>query len=262
VAFPIPARFVEQPFCLDVGADGAMLALDRDGWRVSVARAGGRPAAFRPPQRSVAARFAGEHLLLLGEDDVLRTVAPDGTPVGETKLRAGATRFAVTASGGVLVAYGRRGAATHGVTLERIGAHPAVHRDPAILDVATLAIESGAAWILGTGAQAPGARASRLRPKPQGFAPLEVVALPAPPRAACVGPDGALYVVLEPGEAVVRVWNGTAGEPLRLSAPASDLARGERSLISCGPRGINDETALVPPPPERGPRFKLPACSP
>ncbi|MGH7162493.1 MAG: hypothetical protein ACREID_03330, partial [Planctomycetota bacterium] len=88
----------------------------------------------------------------------------------------------------------------------------------------------------------------RLRPTSSGFSVREVVPLPAPPRSAAIGPDGALYVLLEPGEAVVRRFAGSPEPPRVLPEPATELARVGAELWSCGPRGLRDLTHLVPPP--------------
>jgi hypothetical protein len=105
-------------------------------------------------------------------------------------------------------------------------------------------------------------RAVRLRPVPEGFRVREVVALPAAPRAAAVGPDGALYVLLDGGASVVRVDGGRAGEPALLPAPLHDLARDGRRLLGRGDKGVEDLTRLVPRPLHDAAPPPLPPCGP
>jgi hypothetical protein len=256
-----PDHFLEQPHSLDVSDKGAIAVLDRGGSRLSVAREGASPEVHETGFRALRCRFLGEHVVLLGEDGLVVTLRRDGKPVGETRVREGAVNLAVTRSGGVLVSYGRRGSQDHGVTLERLGATPLQHFDASILDANCVATESGAVWLGGTGSESPPARVVRLRPAASGFSAKGTVALPAPPRAAAIGPDGALWVLLEPGESVVRVVKDRA-EPLkRLREPAAELARDRRRLLTCGPRGLCDVTHLVPRPEGSFPEPDLPSCA-
>jgi hypothetical protein len=244
---PFPEHFLEQPLSLDVSASGLMAVLDCGGRRLCLGRDERPPVAHAIDFAARRCRFHGESIVLLGREGELRTVGTDGTPRGETRVRAGAVNLAVLHGGSVLVSYGRRGGQAHGITLERLGPTPLVHRDPILLDATGLAAEAGGFWLAGTGSEAPAARAVCMRPVPAGLSERQVVALPAPPRAAAVGPDGALYVVLEPGESLVRVFAGRTGPAMRLPEPANDLAcRGQR-LWSCGPRGLCDLTHVVPP---------------
>jgi hypothetical protein len=244
---PFPERFLEQPLSLDVSASGRMAVLDRGGGRLCFGRAGRPPTSHTVDFAASRCRFYAESVVLLGREGELRTVGKDGATIGETRVRAGAVNIAVLRGGSVLVSYGRRGGQEHGITLERLGPTPLVHRHATLLDATGLAVESGGFWLAGTGSVAPAARAVRMRPVPSGLSERQVVALPAPPRAAAVGPDGALYVVLEPGESLVRVHDAHAGPVARLPEPAQDLARHRRRLWSCGPRGLCDLTHLVPP---------------
>ncbi|MHC4547708.1 MAG: hypothetical protein ACYTEZ_02940 [Planctomycetota bacterium] len=245
---PFPERFLEQPTSCDVSAAGRMAVLDRGGQRLCLAGEGAAPVVHALDFRAIRVRFLGESLALLGPEGELLTLEPDGEKLGETRVRAGAVNLAVMRSGSVVVTYGRRGVQEHGITLERLGPTPLVHRDPVLLDATGLAVESGGFWLAGTGSAAPAARAVRLRPVPAGLSVRGVVALPAPPRSVTVGPDGALYVVLEPGESLVRVRGKAAGPVARLPDPVHELARGSQRLWSCGPRGLRDLTRLVPRP--------------
>jgi len=246
MAAPFPEQFLEQPLSLDVSPSGRMAVLDRGGRRLCFGREGQPSATHDIEFAALRCRFHGETVVLLGREGELRTVGKDGVTVGETRVRPGAVNLAVLRSGSVLVSYGRRGGQVHGVTLERLGPTPLVYTDPILLDATGLAVESGGFWLAGTGSAAPAARAVRMRPVPAGLSERQVVALPAPPRAAAVGPDGALYVVLEPGESLVRVHDAQSGSVMRLPEPAHDLARRRRWLWSCGPRGLCDLTHLVP----------------
>jgi hypothetical protein len=243
---PFPEHFLEQPLSLDVSSSGRMAVLDRGGGRLCLGREGRPPATHAVDFAATRCRFHGETVVLLGREGELRTIGKDGATIGDTRVRAGAVNLAVLRGGSVLVSYGRRGGQAHGITLERLGPTPLVYTDPILLDATGLAVESGGFWLAGTGSASPAARAVRMRPVPSGLSERQVVALPAPPRAAAVGPDGALYVVLEPGETLVRVHDARAEPVSRLPEPAHDLARHRRRLWSCGPRGLCDLTHLVP----------------
>lgn len=245
----------------DVAPSGRVAVLDGDGRRLSIEGAG--------PSRALAldfdalrCRFRGEDLVVLGRKGELLSLAGDGKERGTMRVREGALDVAVLRGGSIVVSYGRRGSQRHGVTLERLGDAPCVFKDAALLDATCLAAESGAVWVLGTAAEQPTARAVRLRPVAGGLAVKAVVALPAPPRAAAVGPDGALFVLLEPGESLVRVDAGAAGAPVRLPVPLHALARHGRKLLGCGARGVEDLTRFVPRPLAAARRPELPPCSP
>jgi hypothetical protein len=247
---------LEHPFALDVAASGRVVVLDRGGRRLCfLDGAGALDLGFEARR----CRFRGEDLVLLGAAGDLVTLARDGAPLGAARVREGPLDLAVLPGGSVVVSYGRRGG--HGVTLERFGAVPLVLRDPALLDAACLAAESGGFWVAGTGAEAPTARAVRFLPVPSGLEARAVVALPSPPRAAAVGPDGELYVLLEPGESLVRVHAGRAGPALRVPGPLHALARHGRRLLGCGPRGLEELTRLVPRPEGDLQPPALPPCS-
>lgn len=205
-------------------------------------------------------RFRGEDLVVLGRKSELLSVAADGKARGMVRVREGALDVAVVRGGSVVVSYGRRGSQRHGVTLERLGDAPCVLKDPELLDATCLAADSGGLYVLGTAAEPPTCRAMRLRPAAHGFAVRETVALPAPPRSAAVGPDGALFVLLEPGEALVRVEGGVAGPPVRLPAPLHALARQGRKLLGSGAKGIEDLSRLVGKPVRDAAPPPLPPC--
>jgi hypothetical protein len=183
----------------DVAPSGRVAVLKDDGRHLSLEGAG-PPRSVDLDFEGLRVRFRGEDLVVLGRKSELLSLEPDGKARGLLRVREGALDVAVLRGGSIVVSYGRRGSQRHGVTLERFGDAPCVFKDPALLDATCLAAESGAVWVLGTAAEQPTSRAQRLRPVAGGFAVKEIVALPAPPRSAVVGPDGALYVLLEPGE--------------------------------------------------------------
>ncbi len=245
----------------DVAPSGRVAAIGRDGRRLSLEGIG-PPCVVDLDFDAVRCRFRGEDLVVLGSRGELLSLAGDGKERGVARVREGALDVVVLRGGSIVVSYGRRGAQSHGVTLERFGDTPCVFKDEALLDATCLAAESGALWVLGTGAEHPTARAVRLRPVPAGLSVKEVVALPSPPRAAAVGPDGALFVLLEPGESLVRVEAGAAGAPVRLKAPLHALARHGRRLLGCGAKGVEDLSRFVPRPLAAARRPELPPCSP
>jgi hypothetical protein len=245
----LPGPHFERPVSFDVDASGRFLVLDAGGERLSLVRPGEAPRVFRGSFRAIRCRFAGEAIAVLCADGLLRTLSEDGTPIGEARVRAGAANLAVARSGALLVSYGRRGVAEHGFVLERFGEAPLALPEGPLLEANVLAVESGGFWIAGTGAAVPASRALRLRPAPAGFAIRATVGLQAPPRTAAVGVDNALYVVLEPGESVVRI-DGERAEPVRpLPEPVTELARLGKHLVALGPRGFRDLSDLVPRPP-------------
>jgi hypothetical protein len=243
----------------DVTASGRIAGIGRPR-RIMLALRGGRPRFVPLDFDAVRCRFRGEDLVVLGRGGELLSISPDGEKRGVVRVREGALDLAVLPGGSILVSYGRPGTGRHGVTLERFGDPPCVFRDPVLLDATCLAAESGGVWVLGTAAEEPMSRGVRLRPVPTGFVAREVVALPGPPRSAAVGPDGALYVLLEPGGSVVRV-DGVAGPPVPLASPLLALARCERELLGFGaPKGLEDLTHLVPRPLRDAAPPPLPPC--
>ena len=199
--------------------------------------------ALDPP--AITCRFHGERIALLGVDSKLRSATSDGKILGNVPLRDGATDIAVTAPGSVVVAFDSP------PVLQRFGDAPLEFRHDLLQSASALAVESGAIWVAGPG------RALRLRPVPDGLAVLDEVALDLLPLSAAVGPDGALYVVLEPGDRMLRVF--AEQSVIELPEPVSDIARGGASLWACGASGVIDLTPLLPAP-DDGPQFQLPAC--
>jgi hypothetical protein len=237
----------------DVAPSGRVAAVT--GRKLSV-EGGASPIGIDVGFEALRCRFRGEDLVVLGSRSELLSVAADGTVRGRARVRADARDVAALPGGSVLVSYGPRA----GVTLERFGEAPCVFKDAALLDATRLAIESGGVWVLGLASEAPRSRAVRLRPVPEGFRVREVVPLAAPPRAAAVGPDGALYVLLEPGTSVVRIDGGRAGEAALLPGPLHDLARDGRRLLGRGASGIEDLSRLVPKPLHDAALPPLPPC--
>jgi len=245
----LPNGYFERPISFDVDANGRFVVLDQGGERLSLVPPGGEPSTIRGSFHAVRCRFLGDAVVVLGADGLVRTIRGDGSPVGEARVRAGAMNLAIARSGALLVAYGRRGVQDHGVVVERLAPSPASFRDAAVFEAGALAVESGGFWIAGTGAPPPAARALRLRPAGAALVVRASVALPAPPRTAAVGYDNALYVVLEPGESVVRVDGERADAARPLPEPAVEIGRAGKRLLSCGPRGFRDISELVPKPP-------------
>ena len=238
----------EQPISFDAFASGEIAVLDRNGTRLLLYRsdegAHRAPGAFN----ALHCRCRDGQILLLGKDGLLRRIRIDGAPVGEVRTRTGAVNLAVDKAGNIVVSYGRAGVAEHGTILERFGPSPVTHADPVLSDATALATESGGIWIGGTGTPAPAARMVMVRPTAEGFATHLTVGLKAPPRSAVVGPDGALYVLLEPGERLVRAFGGETTAEHDLDEPLTEIGRVATRLVGCGPRGFCDLTGFVPRP--------------
>ncbi|MHC4225353.1 MAG: hypothetical protein ACYSUN_15290, partial [Planctomycetota bacterium] len=184
-----------------------------------------------------------ENLALLGSGR-LRTLLPNGEMIGEMHVPYAATDLALMPGGGVLVGVGR--------TLHRISGVPMAHEERGLEQIRAIAVESGGVWLVGTKS-----RAVRLRPVMNGYEVRDFRELPGEPRAATIGPDGELYLVLEPGD---RLQRGTE-EPRSLPAVVRELARTGKQLWGCGPDGLLDLTPLVPEPGDDGPAFELPSCN-
>ena len=219
-----PTIELEQPLSIDISGSGCIAVLDRGGLRLVLS--GRDPEALDRPAR--ACRFFEEHPLLLFDDGLLKT------PTGERQAGATPTDFAVAPSDSVYVIAG-------GV-LERVGELPLRHE----IEGTALATATGGVWVCGE-------RAVLLRPVRSGLDVREEHDLPSPARAAAVGPDGALYVLLDGG-----LWRD--GEMIALDERLVDIAAAPGVLVGCGPAGVVDLTHLVPPPDGGGPRFELPAC--
>ena len=215
---------LEQPLSVDISGSGCIAVLDQDGERIVLS--GRDPETLDRPAR--ACRFFDEHPLLLFDDGLLKT------PTGERQGGAGPTDFAVAPSGSVYVI-------AAGV-LERVGELPLRHA----IEGTALATATGGVWVCGE-------RAVLLRPVRSGLDVHEEHDLPSPARAAAVGPDGALYVLLDGG-----LWRD--GDVLKLDERLVDIAAAPGVLVGCGPSGFVDLTHLVPPPDDGGPRFDLPSC--
>ncbi|MDH3590502.1 MAG: hypothetical protein OER88_01395 [Planctomycetota bacterium] len=251
---------LEQPCSLCLGPGAHAVALDRQGRRLWWTDAEGA-RAIDLSESARACRLHGREIILLTDDDELVRLDATGARLASMRLNADARAFAITPGGSAIVVYGRRGVQEHGVVMQRLSDSPLEWTEAPLLDAVAVACGSGEVWVAGTGTQAPLARAIRLRPVPGSYKVLESVALPRPPRAAAVGPDGALYLVLEPGESIMRVHRGQASTPRSLSAPVRDVARGGGSLWGCGPRGLVDLTGYVPAAPDPI-EFTPPPCSP
>lgn len=215
---------LEQPLSVDISDNGRIAVLDRGGVRLILS--GRDPEALDRPAR--ACRFFEEHPLLLFDDGLLKTAT------GERRGGAAPSDFAVAPSGSVYVIAGGM--------LERVGESPLKYE----IGGTVLATASGGVWVCGE-------RAVLLRPVRSGLEVREQHELPSPARAAAVGPDGALYVLLDGG-----LWR--EDDVIALDERLVDIAAAPGVLMGCGPSGVVDLTHLVPPPDGGGPRFELPAC--
>jgi len=226
-----------QARSLAVSGGGRRALLALDGKHLQLGEAPPRP--LEGP--ALCCRFAGEDLVLLEADGSIHFLGACCEKRAAFRPREGATCLAPLPSGSLLVAYGEAGAGAHGILLDRLGPRPVAFRGAGeITGALALAVESGAYWMLGPG------RALRLRPVPAGLRVTESVELPAPPRAATIGPDSALYVLLEPGSRVVRIWSARVGECPAPGVVLLDLARERDRLLGCGPQGVVDLAACLP----------------
>ncbi len=237
--------------------------MDRQGRRLSFVpsdETGGDRLALELVEPGRCVRFFEEQPIVLTTDNELVRLKADGSRGASIRVKNDPRAFAVTPSGSAIVVYGRHGVAEHGVLLERLGDNPLAWTDAPLVDATAVTCDPGGVWVAGTGRDQPLSRVVYMRPVPNGYEPIHTVALPRPARALAVGPDGALYVVLEPGESLVRVERGRPAAPKRVAAPVRDLVRVGGSLWGCGPRGVVALDAFLPPPAEPS-AFTPPPCT-
>ena len=192
--------------------------------------------------RAKSAALLESHIVLMEVGAKLHTLQPSGAPIGSVSIRTRASCLAVAPSGSVLVGYSPEGVAEHGVLVERLGSSPLTWSDPDWEGVTGLAADSGGVWVV------HGTRAQRLRPVPGSFEAAQAVSLPADARAATIGPDGALFVLLEPGDRMVRAFGSEIDAPVDAPTALMDIAGGGGRLWGCGESGLVELTDLVPPP--------------
>ncbi len=237
----------EQARSFDFSAYGRLALLDRDGGRLRLSADDGVVCEVPGVSGGVRCRWRGGDLMLLSDGDRLLTLAIDGKLMASEAVHPGARDLAVSTEGNALVAYGGRTLERGHAVLERLGRSPGQFATDDLSEACALAPSTGGVWVGGTGPSRPAARILFLRPRAQRFDVRQTIPLPAPPRSAVVGPDGALFVLLEPGEAIVRIWHDEAEKPLRLPAPLVEIHRRKRQLWGVGPRGFLDLTGFVPP---------------
>ena len=234
---------MEAPFpgglsSLDFSETGVVAVLDETGRRLGIGA-----AVHDLDFAASCCRFHGENIALMGSGR-LRTLRADGSMIGEMHVPPEAADLALLPGGSVLVGTGR--------TLHRLGDAQVSHEERGLKKIRAIAVESGGVWVAGSER-----RAVRLRPVEGGYVVRDFLELPGEPCAAAIGPDGELYLVLEPGDRIVR----GVEEPRALPAVVTELARSGRGLWGCGPAGLVDLSALVPAPDGEGPAFDLPSCS-
>ncbi len=231
MAAPFAGVAVEEPVSLDFSAGGRGLLLDHGGRRLRIEG----ESEQRLPEIACSARWLSEQPILLvkwGQTPLFGGVLPSGTPV---------------------VGYPPESVASDGIVFSLLGDPPVHYREPPLPGVSAIAVESGALWLLG------GCRAVRMRRGRGGFSVARTVVLPAEPTAACIGPDGALYVGC--GSRLVRVFGEAPDPPDPLAVRLVDLARRGTRLFGLAEEGIVDLTAHVPAAEGEGPRFALPSCT-
>ncbi len=238
----------EQARSFDFSAYGRLALLDRDGGRLRVSTDEGGPQEVPGVSGGVRCRWRGGDLMLLSDDDRLLTVAVDGELLASESVHPGARDLAVSTEGNSMVAYGGRTLERGHAVLERLGRTPGQFATDDLSEACALAPATGGVWVGGTGPSRPAARILYLRPRAQRFEVRLTILLPAPPRSAVIGPDGALFVLLEPGESMARIWHDEVERPQRLPAPLVEIHRRERQLWGVGPRGFVDLTRFVPAP--------------
>jgi hypothetical protein len=237
-----PECQLDRPFAIDVASNGRLLLIDHEGMRLCTGSLGEPPSCGTLHVKAKSAALLESHIILLEVGAKLHTLQPSGAPIGSVSVRKRASCLAVAPSGSVLVGYGPEGYAEHGVLVERLGSSPLTWSDSELGGVTALAADSGGVWVVhGTWAQ-------RLRPVPGSFETAQTVTLPADARAATIGPDGALFVLLEPGDRMVRAFGDEPDPPVDLPAVLLDIAGGGGHLWGCGEPGLVELTDLVPPP--------------
>jgi len=237
---------LQAPVAFAIAESGLVACLDRGGARLLF---GDEERFFDPPAGALA--FHDDILTVLDVDRVV-TFGPGRGVLGVVPVKAGATAVAVSMGGGLLVGYGE---SEHGIIVERLGANPLEIRTPAGFSVRALAVDTGGFWAGGD------RRLIGFRPTLGSVTVRADLPLAAAARAMTVGPDGALYVLLSDGRRLVRVREGHAEDAGISDEELCGIARHGRSLIGCGATRTVDLSALVPPPPEKGPEYSVPACS-
>ena len=236
----LPGYEPERPFAVDIAPNGKLLVLDREGLRFGTGMPGEAPSCCILHVRAKDAVFLDAHIVFLDEEDRVHTLQMSSTPIGSIPVRQGATCIGVAASGSVLIGYAP--GCAHGVQLERLGSAPLTWSHLEFRGVSAIACDSGGVWILHERI------AWRMRPKPGAVERTHAVELPAPVRSAATGPEGALFVLLEPGDALVRVFGDRQDAVQPLEAPLLDIGGGANRLVGCNESGLVDLTGLVPPP--------------
>lgn len=256
---------VEQPISLAFARSGAVAVLDRDGRRLWITDAAGNADDIELVDPARCVRFFEDEPIVLTSEQELVRVKADGSRGASLRVRDDARSFAITPSGSAIVVYGRDGTASHHTVLERLGASPLAWTDAPLVEATAVACDPGGVWVAGTGRDEPTYRVIYMRPVSGGYTPVFSLPLPAPARSVALGPDGAFYVVLEPGDSIVRIERGRVINPVPLETPVHEVARrpvaaGEPAgLSACGPRGMIELDELVDAP-ATAPDFTPPAC--
>ena len=213
--------------------DGVVALLQGDGRRLLLG-----DATFELATEARHLAFQDDYLAVYGVDGSLLSFDAAGRRVGRLTGQAGALDMAVTPGGSVLLSFPD--------FLVRLGEKEERFPFPG----GALAVEPGGVWIAGE------SKALRLRPGREGYMTLEERALPSAARAAGIGPDGALCVLLDAGRTLL-----VGAATIELDEELTDIARDGGRLLGAGPDGVVDLTEHVPRPVGDGPAFNLPSCS-
>ncbi|MEE8106842.1 MAG: hypothetical protein V3T86_15015 [Planctomycetota bacterium] len=252
----LPAPGIEDPVSLSAINETHIAFLDRGGDRL-VVFAGEELTVLAEGLDGVRCAARASALVVLDRSGGLPSFELSRGALGALDVRAGANAIVFGRGGSLIVGFGEDARREHGDLIERIGASPASASPEGVDGATALAAESGGVWV---GGARPEPRMVLLRPSPAGYDERMRFHLPAPPIAAEIGPDGALYVLLEPGDKVLRFFaEGDQAVHDLADPPLRDLARAGNRLLGCGPSGLFDLTDLAAEPKHTAPP-ELPPC--
>ncbi|MEM8886061.1 MAG: hypothetical protein AAGD14_18495 [Planctomycetota bacterium] len=220
----------DQPFAFVRSDEGRLACLDEEGTVLWL------DERHELPAPAMALAFHGEDLAILADDALWRWGAKGTIPVPP-----GARAIAFTMGGGLLLGCPRQ--------LFRLGDHPLELTLPEDFDLRALAVDTGGFWVGGA------TEVIGYRPVPGGVAERRRIPVSAPVRAMAPGPDGRLYLLLEPGREVYceTEHRGTATRDL------FGMVREGPRLVGLADEGLAELSRFVGDAPD-APDIEIPNC--